>query len=342
MKKNLHLVIAAAAFFLSQKSNAQCSFTPTIVPNQIIFCPYETDTLSTQVYDSYQWLKNNRPIPGATQRQLVIQQEKDLGYSFKVVVTKNGCKDTSARVITDGYVFSPPILIETGDIGVYNPYIGALIQCPDDTLVLTFGQTYTENIQWYNLQQPINGATGQSYNVTKSGSYTVCGAPALCPNFIQCENLPLNAIFENPVATITQQGDSLVASPAKKYQWFLYNKKIEGANSRYYLPAKNGAYTVITIDKYTCNAQSNPYFYTSHHNLISVAPNPVKDVLHLNINAAAKQVMIVDLYGNEKLRTTVTAREQNIYVQSLKTGTYILRVLDAAGKQVASTTIIKE
>src|SRR4051812_19738864 len=147
MKKVVLLIIAACALIVNNV-NAQCSFTPTIVPNSVIFCPYDTDTLSTQVYDTYQWYKDGSPIPGATQQTLVIYQGRDQGAFFKVVVTKNGCKDTSKKVLTDGYAFLPPDLIETGDIGVFDPQKDALVECPEDTLILTLSSPYTENIQW--------------------------------------------------------------------------------------------------------------------------------------------------------------------------------------------------
>ncbi|HEY2727430.1 MAG TPA: hypothetical protein VGI61_09680 [Parafilimonas sp.] len=63
MKKVLLLIIAAISFSV-KNIYAQCNFTPTIVPNGVVFCPDETDTLATQVYDTYQWHKNGNPIAG--------------------------------------------------------------------------------------------------------------------------------------------------------------------------------------------------------------------------------------------------------------------------------------
>lgn len=343
MKKFLLLVITIISF-ANKNVRAQCSFTPTILPNSIIFCPDATDTLSTQVYDTYQWYKNGSPIAGATQQKLIIQQQTDEGFFFKVAVTKNGCRDTSKHVLADGYAFIPPDLIETGDIGIFDPKLDALVECPEDTIVLTLNEPYTENIQWYNNLKPIAGGNMQSYYVTKTGSYTVCGAPDVCPNYNVCESLPLNAYFEKPVATVKEKNDTLFASTAKKYQWFFMNRKIPGATQSYYVPGTNGVYFVVTEDRYTCSAVSNPfYFIPGSKNLISVSPNPVNNILHLHINANdAKQVIIVDLYGNQKLETAVTGNDQNIGVENINQGTYVVQIVNSTGLQIASAIIIKQ
>src|SRR6478752_7838559 len=98
MKKVLRLTVFLLAAFAIMKANAQCDFNVTIQPGNPIFCPGDRDTLLTQKYDSYQWFKNNKPIPGATNRFLFITQEQDEGSLFKVAGTKDGCTDTSRNV----------------------------------------------------------------------------------------------------------------------------------------------------------------------------------------------------------------------------------------------------
>lgn len=343
MKKVLLLILIAVSL-TTKNTNAQCSFTPTVLPGNIIFCPNDVDTLSTQVYDSYQWFKNGKPIAGAINRTLVIHQQEDQGYFFKVAVTKNGCKDTSKKVSTDGYAFSPPILIEGGDLGIFNPKIDALQQCREDTVLLTLGGPYSINIQWYNNAQPIPNATHATYQVTKTGSYTVKGSPQQCPNLIACECLPLNTYYETPVATITEKNDTLFASAAKTYQWYIGATKIAGATQPYYVPKTKGAYRVSTVDKYTCTALSDPFYFkpSAGKTIITVAPNPVKDVLHIHLSSDdAKQIIVVDLYGNQKIKTTVSGTDLNIPVQNIYPGTYVVQVLNSSGEKINAITIIK-
>src|SRR5258706_14061592 len=111
MKKLLRLAAVLFLMFFVHDIKAQCSFTATITPSSPILCPEGTDTLSTQVYDSYQWYKNGHAIAGATNRTYIVGQD-DILYAFKVAATKDGCTDTSKRVIVDGYVFNPPIIIQ--------------------------------------------------------------------------------------------------------------------------------------------------------------------------------------------------------------------------------------
>lgn len=344
MKKRL-LMLAAFTGMTSLLVNAQCSFTPVITPDNPILCPGATDTLyTTEAFDTYQWYKNNAPIPGATKRFLVVHQYEDAGSLFKVEVTRDGCTAFSKRVLVDGWAFLPPFIIESGDVGIYDPYKNALVECPEDTLVLTMGDPYTTHVQWYNNSVPIPGANNKDYLVTKKGSYTACGAPAVCPDYVQCELVyPINVVFDKPHATITQRNDTLFASPAKQYQWFFYGRKIPGANSNYLLPQRNGSYTVAISDKYTCNDLSDPYVFSgSGVNAVSVSPNPVHDVLHLTIRSGdASRVIITDMFGNQVMQLTVSGPALNASVSSLHTGTYRVLVMNSENQLIGSATIFK-
>ena len=57
----IFLRLAGIYFFLivSFALHAQCNFSAVVVPGHPILCPDGTDTLSTQVFDSYQWYKNS-------------------------------------------------------------------------------------------------------------------------------------------------------------------------------------------------------------------------------------------------------------------------------------------
>lgn len=327
-------IVHALLFFvlLSFETKAQCSFEePVIKPGKIILCPESSDTLYTEkVYDTYQWIKNGKPIPGATQRYLVINYFDDTPSFFKVAVSKNGCKDTSKRKLADGYAFAGPITISEGELGVYDPQRDATIQCPGDTVKLTFGEPYTENIQWYNQGVAIPGANQQSYIVTQSGSFTQCGAPAVCPNYLVCQNLPVNYYYQKPTATITKKADTLFASKAAQYQWFYFNKRIKGATKNYIVPDRNGAYSVQVIDKYTCPDLSNPFVYTTAfnaENLAVISPNPATSVLHVKLKMQVSQLVITDMFGVKRLIVSSPQTDSDIAIQSLQQGNYFLQVI---------------
>ncbi|MEP7319128.1 MAG: hypothetical protein ABI921_10310, partial [Panacibacter sp.] len=196
MKKNLlFTILIIAASLASIKLQAQCSFTPLITPDDLILCPDAVDTLSTtEAFDTYQWYQNNKLIPGATSRYYKVNSYDDAATYFKVTVTRDGCTATSAKVLVDGWAFASPVIISGGN-GVYDPNRGATIVCPNDTLKLTYGLPYNQNVQWYDNYKPIPGATQQSYFVTEKGSFTVCGSPEVCPDFIQCELIPVDVFY---------------------------------------------------------------------------------------------------------------------------------------------------
>lgn len=346
MKKRLLQIFLSVFVLLNLRANAQCNFIPVVSPNNIILCPNATDTLATtEAYDSYQWYKDDQPIAGANERYYVVHQFEDAGSYFKVEATLNGCAAFSEKVLVDGYAFLPPYIIETGDIGVYDPIRDVLVECSEDTLILTLGTPYTENIQWYNHYEPIKNATGQSYTVTHRGSYTVCGSPAVCPDYNACELIPLNIVFHRREASITEKNDTLFASAGKEYQWFLNGKKIPGATKSYLVPGRSGCYKVSITDKYSCTAISDSYVYSRKQgqNVIAVAPNPVHDVLHMRIKTeGVTQIVISDLFGNRVLQVPFANYEQNILMSNVHTGTYLVQLLNRQQQVIGSTKIFKE
>ena len=77
-----------------------CSHTNTIFPNNLILCPNTTDTIWTQLADSYQWLDYlGNPIAGATNQSLEVYS----GY-YSVITTINGCDERSPEMLVDGWM----------------------------------------------------------------------------------------------------------------------------------------------------------------------------------------------------------------------------------------------
>lgn len=346
MRKQLLCIMTFIGTLAVTKVNAQCDFTPKIIPNKSILCPNSKDTfVTTEAYDSYQWYRNNRPIPGATHRYYVAHSQNDVGTFIKVVATKNGCTDTSNRVFVDGWAFLPPTIIETGDIGVYDPYRDALIECKSDTLILTLGSPYNVNIQWYNNYKPIPGANEQSYIVTQNGSYTVCGAPDICPDYIACEGIPINVLYDTLHAEITERNDTLFASGSGDYQWFYNGDAIPNSNHKFLVPLKQGRYRVAVRDKYTCSDISETYIYTAgkKENLISVSPNPVHDVMYVRIKSGdGAQIIVSDLLGNRLMQVPVTNFYQTISLANFHTGNYTVQLLNKQKQVIGTTKIFKE
>jgi len=347
MKKHLLMAAIIINFTLAAfQSKAQCSFTPVITPYDLILCPDAVDSLSTtEAFDTYQWYQNNKLIAGATDRYYKVNSYNDAATYFKVTVTRSGCTATSDKVLVDGWAFASPVIISSGN-GIYDPNRGATIVCPFDTLKLTYGLPYNQNVQWYDNYKTIPGATQQSYFVTEKGSFTVCGSPEVCPGFTQCELIPVDVLYSKINATITQSNDTLYAGPGRHYQWYFNGKKIPNANYNFIKPRQKGTYVVMTSDKYTCTAFSLPFIITVDKPLIdeiiTAAPNPVKDVLHVTLKTpGAYRLIISDFYGNRYTDVKLYG-SQNIYMQQLHTGTYLLQLLNSQQELIGTKKIFKE
>lgn len=183
----------------SVQLHAQCSFDP-VIEGDLIFCPDQTmgELVSViQNADAYQWL--SRPfsggspteIPGATASTLFITNNDILNY-FSVDVTISGCTERSPEVLIDQWVFLLPVVETTGD------YIfdgSNFLICEGDSMFMTLMNPYDTNITWYRDGSPIPGENEQTLEVSTQGSYTVSGAPAICPNYIQFLGLDLVVIF---------------------------------------------------------------------------------------------------------------------------------------------------
>jgi hypothetical protein len=109
--------------------------------------------LSTQVYSSYQWIKDGLDIPAATAQSYLATQSG----TYAVRVT-DGCTATSpGHTVT---ISSNPTI--TGD---------HLNSCPDVSVILSTGDYV--GYQWYFNGAPIPGATSRDYAATVSGNYSV-------------------------------------------------------------------------------------------------------------------------------------------------------------------------
>lgn len=332
MKKITTIIIASCLF--SAKTFAQCDFTPAVVPDNLVLCPNSSDTLfSTETGDAYQWYKNGKPIAGATQQYHIVSSNETPSY-FRVEVTRSGCTASSKKVLVDGYAFLLPYIIQD------NPQ---LFYCPGDTAILEMGMPYNTNIQWYDAGNPIAGATNPVYNATTSGSYTACGAPEVCPNYVSCTDVPVVVNFRKPKATITERNDTLFASNASGYQWFYMRRKIDGATKNYFVPQRKGLYTVKTVDKYNCTAISNPYLFNpSTQNIIIAAPNPVQDVLHIQLlKDGVAKITVADYNGSIKIDMKPSSHNFDLPVQQLQTGTYIMNLYGNNGSLLSSVKIFK-
>lgn len=205
-----------------------------VITGDSLLCPDKNGTLITQTgADGYQWYK--RPfgqnkkvvIDGATGNTLSVNPIYDAPAYFSVDVTRNGQTVTSEEKLVDSWAFLPPSVMSDGDF-TYGPTYFLLNK--GDTGTFTLMQPYTTNIQWYRNNEPISGATATTLYVTNRGFYTVEGAPAVCPGYMQHLGLALHVKLNTDSSSFaaTNAGSSYLAgtittntrlypNPAKDY-----------------------------------------------------------------------------------------------------------------------------
>lgn len=259
------LTLSIAGLLSYQQLAAQCTFDPTITPDPVILCPNESLLLSTQAYDSWQWFKDGQPIPGAVQHSYQVNAATDVGSTFTVEATFEGCTEMSPPVLVDGWVFLLPFVMSEGDDPHGFGPNGEALYCVGDTLLLTLMMPYDTAIQWTNGGQPIPGANNTQLVVTTSGDYSVSGAPSLCPNFIQQLGVTITALFEPVIqSTIVENSGQLCAVPAgNSHQWFLNGQALPGATGSCVALSGPGIYEVNVDHGTACQLAAEPYLATT-------------------------------------------------------------------------------
>jgi hypothetical protein len=101
---------------------------------------------------------------------------------------------------------------------------------------------------------------------------------------------------------ITQAGNTLTASAAVQYKWYLNNIEIQGANSQQYTAYLSGDYFVVVSDNNGCTAASAVLHVSlvgveEYDNELSftVYPNPVAGDLYIELNAVRPMKLMLYL-----------------------------------------------
>lgn len=320
-------LIVLSLFLLVKISNinAQCTFTPTITsprlgaqfPNKVIFCDTESETLSTQTYESYQWYKkqwssqvpNPNPwmtIPGATSQDLTINGADDGMYYFKVETTLHGCTSQSAALLADGYAYGLPVMratltpgtYENIGPGEYNVCNGAFVKFEN-----LFPGVYGVHT-WYKCspvsippdsEDPciVNGVTGATYTATESGEYGFYACTQYCPG--ECKFLGL------------------------------------------------GSFVKLNFGNWSFCSSTTKEAESKKGNGLTIYPNPAVQFIWIGKESdkVYKEVSIIDALGKVVLKKKDHIYHQPIDVSGLKAGTYMIMSKDAKEKVYQNKLMIK-
>lgn len=303
------------AFFMSAfNTNAQCSFDPTITGNDLVCHEDDPVTLSTQVYDSYQWYRRQWhwttpnpypwvPVSGATNQTFTTNGAADFLYEFKVAATLGGCTEESPLVLIDGYTYGLPYMISTFEPGTFEQIDAAEYNiCNGSSVLFENGFTAYGYHTWYKCMPSvlppdpsdgciISGQNGLSYTAIGDGNYGFYACTSYCPDL--CEFLGEFGFIK--------------------------------------LNFGNFSFCGLGVDE-TNNNQLN----------ISVFPNPSTQFLHIGriTDVDKGDFSIMDMNGKLIKQMSNFSLSSPIDVSDLSTGTYLL-VLKTDGKMFRNKFIKK-
>lgn len=279
---------------------------------ELVVCSNDTLVLLVDsMYDAYLWSNGDTtPTTFVT-----------TGGVYSILVTDaNGC--SLIRSLNIQFVPFPapnPVITPASPVG----------QCDGTSTVLDAGSGYFA-YEWNT------GQTTQTITAFNTGTYWVevwngFGCHTRSTN---TEVVPLAA----PVPTITQSNDTLYASSATSYQWYLDNQPIVGAVDSFFVPVTTGNYQVLVTYANGCSRISDILAVLvgiSEAELllrsVSLYPNPSAGIVQLSSDQPIREpldVRVTDIYGREMLTASYRnlVRVRKLDLSGLAGGLYLVEL----------------
>lgn len=256
----------------------------------------------------------------------------------------NGSLTVTFSVLHDVLVFS-----DSDTVVVYPiPQILSYSAFPDDTtcvsdsmsLIISGGNAW----QWYLNGAAIINAADSVFNPTSSGDYHVVVSNSFgCQ--IQSSILSVKINPNPPYPTFYPSGNQLVTMlTGFSYQWYFDGTPIAGATTSNTEIDQTGYYALELISANGCSNISSAFYAIAQslteieYSKLSIFPNPVKDLLHVNPAPQNAAWMIFDVTGrvvdSGKLDSDI------IGVSQLNSGVYLIRIVTSESDN--SARFVKE
>jgi hypothetical protein len=251
--------------------------------------------------------------------------------SYGVTITgSNGCSVSESVVLGSQIAFSSSAADET---------------CPgaaDGSIDLTVsGNVEPIQYAWSD------GVVTPDRSGLDAGDYSVTITTDEGCTFV--EQFSIATLFEAPpVPTIAVSSDSLLSTSDnyEQYQWYLDGNPIPGANQSSHTATQSGSYTVLATDVNGCEAvsaaieiQLSAQQWPENVNLLRLSPNPFRQSLRLDLEAAiplALAVSLTDASGKTVLSRSLGKAQsfsETFDLRELPAGVYIFRLKTSAGQE---------
>jgi hypothetical protein len=185
----------------------------------------------------------------------------------------------------------------------------------------------------------LSGLSPGAHQLTLNVSAGYCSVSETQQIFVYL--LPLQAV-------INISGDTLSTDPGFSYQWFLNNDSLTGAIQNNYLISQSGWYNVMITDSNGCSTLSDSVFASPvgieeiSEIRFNVYPNPVKDMLFIQIISIAGEFLNIELNDitGRNLKTIFKGNlpyafsKFTLSVKTFSKGVFILKVNNSVKKIV--------
>lgn len=286
--------------------------------------------LSTQ---TYQWLRNNAPIAGATSSTYMAH----VNGNYRVITTSSfGCFDTTnAVLVTIGHY---PNIIAWGDTAICQGEYAYLNAAGD-----------ASSYQWTpftSVASPNSAMTTTSTTVTTT--YRVIGTTIGCRDtgYVTVQVNPLPAqpgiSFNNPLISCL--------STYYSYQWYLNGNLIVGATGQTYMPTVNGNYSLVVTDSLGCSNTSGilPVILLGTQAMaqgefsLQIYPQPLHDCSLLQFPYAIDEgeIMLFATTGELVVNDKIANSDQYVLHRgNLAAGLYFVKLITPDGVHTARVVI---
>ncbi|WP_207429155.1 T9SS type A sorting domain-containing protein [Pedobacter sp. SYSU D00535] len=276
---------------------------------------------------TYKWFKDGAELEGQITPTLTVNS----AGSYTLRVSANGCTASSSPVVVS-VIFSLPAnnFRVTGTPATCKGSANGKIS----VLATATGYNYTATLKKRAETIPYN-FTSNTLDITglTAGAYELCIAVQGQPDYKQCFNINISEPAALSVYASVNESEKtvdLTLSGAEKYYVELNGKTLTTTEGHLTLNLAAGSGNVLKVSSdVTCQGIFEKVLTLA--NSISVYPNPIAEVLNVNLGSSVSGEVGVELYsldGKQVYSKRDKGAERNLQVNmsSLSPGIYLLKL----------------